>query len=60
MKFNVDGHEVYASTGGRPFDKNKPLIIIVHGSGLTQMTSVTYTHLRANETPEHRRRRHRE
>ena len=38
MKFKVNGHEVFASTGGRPFDKNKPLIIFVHGSGLTNMT----------------------
>ena len=43
MKFKVDDHEVYASTGGRPFDKNKPLIIFVHGSGLTHMTWVLQT-----------------
>ena len=24
MKFKVNGHEVFASTGGRPFDKKKP------------------------------------
>ena len=35
MKFKVNGEEVFASTGGRPFDKNKPLIIFIHGSGLT-------------------------
>ena len=27
MKFKVNGDEIFASTGGRPFDKNKPLII---------------------------------
>ena len=27
MKFKVNGEEVFASTGGRPFNKNKPLII---------------------------------
>ena len=43
MKFKVNDHEVYASTGGRPFDKNKPLIIFVHGSGLTHMTWVLQT-----------------
>ena len=42
MKFKVDNNEVYASTGGRPFDK-KPLIIFVHGSGLTHMTWVLQT-----------------
>ena len=43
MKFNVNNDEVFASTGGRPFDKNKPLIIFVHGSGLTHMTWVLQT-----------------
>ena len=43
MKFKVNGNEVFASTGGRPFDKNKPLIIFVHGSGLTHMTWVLQT-----------------
>ena len=43
MKFEVNGNEVFASTGGRPFDKKKPLIIFVHGSGLTHMTWVLQT-----------------
>ena len=43
MKFKVNNHEVYASTGGRPFDKSKPLIIFVPGSGLTHMTWVLQT-----------------
>ena len=43
MKFKVNNHEVFASTGGRPFDKKKPLIIFVHGSGLTHMTWVLQT-----------------
>ena len=43
MKFKVNGNEVFASTGGRPFDKKKPLIIFVHGSGLTHMTWVLQT-----------------
>ena len=43
MKFNVDNEEVFASTGGRPFDKSKPLIIFVHGSGLTHMCWVLQT-----------------
>ena len=43
MKFQVNGVEVFASTGGRPFDKKKPLIIFVHGSGLTHMTWVLQT-----------------
>ena len=33
MKLTVNKEEVFASTGGRPFDKNKPLVIFLHGSG---------------------------
>jgi len=43
MKFKVNGKEVFASTGGRPFDKKKPLIIFVHGSGLSHITWVLQT-----------------
>ena len=43
MKFKVNNKEVYASTGGQPFDKNKPLIIFVHGSGLSHITWVLQT-----------------
>lgn len=34
MKLEVQGHEVYAATGGRPFDPAKPAIIFIHGAGL--------------------------
>ena len=43
MKFKVNSKEVFASTGGRPFDKNKPLIIFIHGSGLSHITWVLQT-----------------
>ena len=43
MKFKVNNKEVFASTGGRPFDKNKPAIIFVHGSGLSHITWVLQT-----------------
>ena len=43
MKFKVNNKEVFASTGGRPFDKEKPLIIFVHGSGLSHITWVLQT-----------------
>ncbi|MDC0194730.1 alpha/beta hydrolase [Alphaproteobacteria bacterium] len=33
MQFVVNNHKVFASTGGRPFDKKKPVIIFLHGSG---------------------------
>ena len=43
MKFKVNNKEVFASTGGQPFDKNKPLLIFVHGSGLSHITWVLQT-----------------
>ena len=43
MRFKVNGKDVFASTGGRPFDKEKPLIIFVHGSGLSHITWVLQT-----------------
>ena len=43
MKFTVNKKEVFASTGGRPFDKKKPLIIFIHGSGLSHITWVLQT-----------------
>ena len=43
MKFKVRGIDTFASTGGRPFDKNKPLMIFVHGSGLSHMVWVLQT-----------------
>lgn len=33
MQLKVDGHTVYAATGGRPFDPAKPLVIFIHGAG---------------------------
>ena len=43
MKFKVNSEEVFASTGGRPFDKKKPLMIFIHGSGLTHVCWVLQT-----------------
>ena len=33
MYFDVDGKQVFATTGGKPFDNSKPTIIFLHGSG---------------------------
>jgi pimeloyl-ACP methyl ester carboxylesterase len=33
MQLSIDGHEVYAATGGRPFDAKKPAVIFLHGAG---------------------------
>ena len=34
MQLTVDGNEVFAATGGRPFDAELPAIVFVHGAGL--------------------------
>ena len=33
MKLKVDGREVFATTGGAPFDPAKPAVIFLHGAG---------------------------
>jgi len=37
MYFQVKGKQVFATTGGKPFDNNKPTIIFLHGSGLDHL-----------------------
>jgi pimeloyl-ACP methyl ester carboxylesterase len=34
MYFEVNGKQVFASTGGKSFDNNKPVVMFLHGSGL--------------------------
>jgi pimeloyl-ACP methyl ester carboxylesterase len=34
MYFDVNGKQVFATTGGKPFDNRKPTVIFLHGSGL--------------------------
>lgn len=34
MQFEVDGGDVFAATGGRPFDPRKLAVIFIHGAGL--------------------------
>ena len=33
MRLSVDGHEIFAATGGRPFDPALPAIVFLHGAG---------------------------
>lgn len=33
MELTVDGHTVFAATGGRDFDPNLPAIVFIHGAG---------------------------
>jgi len=34
MQLEVDGHQTYAATGGRPFGSAKPAAIFIHGAGM--------------------------
>jgi len=34
MEFEVDGKQVFATTGGKSFDNEKPVVMFLHGSGL--------------------------
>ncbi len=37
MRFAVNGKQVFATTGGKPFDKRRPVVIFLHGSGLDHL-----------------------
>ncbi|HEX9465367.1 MAG TPA: alpha/beta hydrolase [Alphaproteobacteria bacterium] len=34
MDLAVDGRKVFASTGGRPFDPGRPVVVFIHGAGM--------------------------
>jgi pimeloyl-ACP methyl ester carboxylesterase len=34
MDLQVDGKNVFAATGGRPFDAALPVVVFVHGAGM--------------------------
>lgn len=34
MYIEVNGHQTFVATGGKPFDKNLPCVVLLHGSGL--------------------------
>ena len=38
MYFEVDGKQVFATTGGKPFDNSKPVVLFLHGSGFDHTT----------------------
>lgn len=33
MYFDVNGKQAFATTGGKPFDNSKPVVVFLHGSG---------------------------
>jgi len=36
--FEINGKQVFAATGGKPFGNDKAAVILLHGSGLDQMS----------------------
>ncbi len=34
MRIDVNQHEVFSATGGKPFDSSLPTVVFIHGSGL--------------------------
>lgn len=43
MYFEVDDKQVFASTGGKPFDNSKPVVLFLSGSGLDHTFWVQYS-----------------
>ncbi|GAB5470357.1 MAG: alpha/beta hydrolase [Rhodospirillales bacterium] len=43
MQIEIDGHAVFAATGGRPFDADKPTLIFLHGAGMDHSVWVLQT-----------------
>ena len=37
MLIEVNGHQVFAGTGGKIFDNKKPVIVYLHGSGFSHV-----------------------
>src|SRR5437868_8386936 len=33
MQLSVNGHEAFAATGGREFDRSQPTVVLLHGAG---------------------------
>ena len=38
MQLSVDGTEVFVATGGKPFDKSLPAVVMLHGAGFDHST----------------------
>lgn len=34
MQLKVNGHDVFAGTGGKPFDPAQPVLVLLHGAGM--------------------------
>lgn len=43
MLFEVRGRDVFAATGGKPFDQKKPVVVFLHGSALDHTFWGLYT-----------------
>ena len=53
MIINFKGAKTYIGTGGKSLDNTKKTLCFLHGSGQNHLSfiPVSYTHLRAHETP---------
>jgi pimeloyl-ACP methyl ester carboxylesterase len=38
MQLSVNGSDVFAATGGRPFDPSQPAVVMIHGAGFDHST----------------------
>ena len=43
MQLKVGGDDIYAATGGKPFDPKQPLIVFLHGAGFDHSMWVLYS-----------------
>ncbi|MBY0530754.1 MAG: alpha/beta hydrolase [Xanthobacteraceae bacterium] len=48
MRINVNGSEVFAATGGKDFDPEKPAVVFLHGAGFDHSTWALYTRWHAH------------
>jgi pimeloyl-ACP methyl ester carboxylesterase len=38
MQLSVNGADVFVATGGRPFDRSLPAVVMLHGAGFDHST----------------------
>src|ERR1700721_857467 len=43
MQLSVDGVDTFVATGGRPFDKSLPSVVMLHGAGFDHSTWALHT-----------------
>ncbi len=48
MKIDVNGTTIFAATGGKDFDSEKPVVVFIHGAGFDHSTWALYTRWHAH------------